>query len=161
MDDEALRPAVLHARLVHTAPGRVRLRIPALRRATRSLTELASTLEKIEGVGNVHPNEMTGSLLIEGMRMSLEQLQQIAQRAAHVQISRESAEPTDAALIAWERTSMRALERGAPLALLGLAIVQATRGQLLPPALSLALYALDHLRARHADAPKQPAPLGP
>ena len=147
------------ALLVHNAPGRVRLRLATPRGATRLLPELASALENIEGVGNVHPNVVTGSLLIEGMSMSIEELQRTAHSKGYLRIVRESRdELADAALTAWWGAAVHVLERAAPLAMLGLAVVQAARGQFLPPALSLALYALDASRARNADAtqPKMP-----
>lgn len=154
-------PTAPIAQLVHSAPGRVRLRVAALRGATRALTELAHALEKIEGVGNVHPNVVTGSLLIEGMGMSIEDLQQTLHMRGYLRIAREwSDELVDSALIGWRRTGLDVLERAAPLAMFALAVVQAARGQFLPPALSLALYALDASRARNADATQPKMPLG-
>lgn len=49
---------------VHHVPGRIRIRLPFLRRDTKNLDEIKAFLERIEGVQYVRANSLTGSLLL-------------------------------------------------------------------------------------------------
>lgn len=53
------------ARVVHSIPGRTRLRTHGIKGDTVALSALQSALEDTRGVQNVHINLVTGSVLVE------------------------------------------------------------------------------------------------
>lgn len=140
------------ARIVHRLPGRVRLRIDAWRGDPAQLDALALDLALEEGVRAVDPNPLTGGLLVlhEG---PLEPLLERLAAAGRLRVTdlepreRPFATRLGERLGAFDRELVRATAgeldaRGAVLlAFLGLAFVQALRGQLAGPALSLLWYA--------------------
>jgi hypothetical protein len=145
------------ARLVHRLPGRVRLKIDGRRGDRAWFDALALELALVEGIRAVEANPLTGSLLIhhEG---SLERL--LEQLAARGFVRVESSEPREiplprrlaertAALDAGLRRATAGeldLKGAALLGLLGLALVQAARGQFAGPAVSLLWYASNFVR---------------
>jgi hypothetical protein len=125
-------------------------------------SDLAQSMEQVEAVGNVHANSITGSILIEGASLSVGQVRDLAEARSWLEIlpsPSHEIEPIGAAIEKWFQTSGHELMRLAPLAVLSLAAIQVTRGQLLPPAFSLLLYALDVARARDVSVTRS-VPLG-
>lgn len=57
--------AALLARVVHSIPGRTRLRTRGVKGDAAALSALQSALEATRGVQNVHVNPVTGSVLVE------------------------------------------------------------------------------------------------
>src|SRR5689334_9221946 len=55
---------VPHGTILHHIPGRLRLRVAAARARPAYLHELIQTLNSVEGVRQVTPNPVTGSLII-------------------------------------------------------------------------------------------------
>ena len=53
------------ARVVHSIPGRTRLRTHGIKGDAAALSALQSALEDTRGVQNVHVNRVTGSVLVE------------------------------------------------------------------------------------------------
>jgi hypothetical protein len=127
-------------------------------------SDLAQSMEQVEAVGNVHANSVTGSILIEGSSLSVGQVRDLAGKRCWLDIlpspsASHEIESVGAAIERWRETRGRELMRLAPLAVLSLAAIQVTRGQLLPPAFSLFLYALDVSRARDVSVTRS-VPLG-
>lgn len=140
------------ARLVHRLPGRVRLKVDGRRGDRDWFDAVALELALVETIRSVEANPLTGSLLIhhEG---PLERL--VDELAGRGLVRVEPLEPREVPLP--HRLAERAavvdaglrratageldLRGAALLGLLALAIVQAARGQLAGPAVSLLWYA--------------------
>lgn len=114
---------------------------------------LAESIEHVETLGNVHANSVTGSILIEDSSLSVEQTRELARSRRWFDVCAAeppSIETVGTVLEQWREKGSRELTRFAPWAALALATIQIARGQMLPPALSLLLYAVDGTRARDA-----------
>lgn len=147
------------ARLVHRLPGRVRLKVDGRRRDAAWFDAVALELSLLDGVRAVDADPRTGSLLIrhEGSLDTL--LDELARRGL-VRVDEREPRETPLALRLGERldrldahlkrASAGELDLGgaALLALLLLALVQALRGQVAGPAVSLLWYASQLVRAR-------------
>jgi hypothetical protein len=140
------------AHVVHAAPGRLRMRVPAMRGDSAYFAGLTRSIERVEAVGNVYANSLTGSILIEGSSLSVTQLRRLARTRHWFEILDAPVREAEigAALETLLQNSTHELLRAVPLAALALALVQFGRGRVLPPAVSLLLYALDATRARDA-----------
>lgn len=145
------------ARLVHRLPGRARLRIEGRRGDVAWFDRLTLELALVEGVRAVEANPRTGGLLVlhDGPLEPILQHLQTAGLVAADPLARGERPFRDRLverLGRLDRAMVRASEgeldgRGALLlALLGLALLQAVRGQLAGPALSLLWYASGLLR---------------
>jgi len=144
------------AQVVHAAAGRIRLRVAAMRGDAAFFSRLAAAIEGA-GVGNVHANAVTGSILIEGCTTSVEELNALARERGWLQVAdapESAAAILEPALRQWQQTALPRLTRVLPAVVLALAAVQAGRGRLLPPAMSLLLYALDASSERGAALPR-------
>lgn len=140
------------ARLVHRLPGRVRLKVDGRRGDRDWFDAVALELALVETIRSVEASPLTGSLLIhhEG---PLERL--VDELAGRGLVRVETLEPREVPLphrLAERAAAVDAglrratageldLRGAALLGLLALAIVQAARGQLAGPAVSLLWYA--------------------
>lgn len=137
------------AQLVHRLPGRVRLRVPALRGAPARLEALAVALRGLPGVTAAEAGPLTGALLLhhEG---SLEALREAA---AGRGLLRLAAAPA-AAIAAPPPDPRVVLPAAGALLWSVLAVVQLLRREALPPAMTLGWQALGFAREalRRAEA---------
>jgi hypothetical protein len=126
------------------------MRFPAMRGDSEFFAALTRSIERVEAAGNVHANSLTGSILIEGSSLSVTELRELARSQHWFEILEAPMHETEmgAALESLLQKSTHELLRAVPLAVLALALVQFGRGRVLPPAMSLLLYALDATRAR-------------
>ncbi|PZW46836.1 hypothetical protein C8P66_108115 [Humitalea rosea] len=130
------------ATIVHALPGRLRLRLPALRGDIAGLSALALAVAALPGVAAAEASATTGSLLIQH-EGTTEAVLVLAEGLF-------SARP-DAAEEAIQLPEALLPAMGA-MAAAGLTIVQLLRREALPPALTLGWYAMrlgqDALRRR-------------
>jgi copper chaperone CopZ len=68
------------ARMVHSIPGRTRLRADSIKGDVRALEAVQTALEEAKGVQNVQVNVLTGSILVEHDASIEELLQQLHDR---------------------------------------------------------------------------------
>ncbi|MDW8370412.1 MAG: hypothetical protein RMK81_09075 [Geminicoccaceae bacterium] len=140
------------ARLVHRLPGRVRLKIDAKRGDRAWFDALALELSLLEGIRSVDANPRTASLLIHHEGPLERLLDELAERGLlrvaslepqEIPLARRLAERAAAVDAGLRRATAGELDLGgaALLGLLLLALVQAARGQLAGPAVSLLWYA--------------------
>lgn len=136
------------AHVVHTLPGRTRLRIPK-RRGDRALfTSIAERLSAEAGIARIEVQPLTGSILaFHGVRLA--DLGAVAEESGLFRLETERAKSPPPQR---ERISRRREARqgpGAPIeprlvlasGLLAIALWQVARGNFLPPALTLVWYA--------------------
>jgi hypothetical protein len=123
--------------------------------------DLAQSMEQVAVVGNVHANSVTGSILIEGSSLSVAEVRDLALTRRWLDVLHPPSHEVEpfAAIEGWRQKGGHDLMHLAPLAVFSLAAIQVTRGQLLPPAFSLFLYALDVARGRDGSLTRS-APLG-
>lgn len=140
------------ARLVHRLPGRVRLKIDGKRGDRAWFDALALELSLSEGILAVDANPLTGSLLIRHEGPLERLLGELAERGSlhvaslepqEIPLGRRLAQRAAAVDESLRRASAGELDLAgaALLGLLLLALVQAARGQLAGPAVSLLWYA--------------------
>jgi hypothetical protein len=138
------------ALLAHASPGRLRLRLPALRGESDRLAALALAAADLPGVLAAEASAVTGSLLLLH-RGEAEAL--LAAGEAAGLFARRAPEPASAPAIP---PAMLLPAAGAALAAL-LALVQLFRREALPPALTLGWYAAA-LARRAAEGGDGPLP---
>lgn len=100
--------------LVHTSPGRTRLRLPWLRREAAQATPLADGLQQVRGMEEVEVRPYTGSLLCihDPQVLSIESLLEEVKRLTRVErLARPGEEPPEE-----EEELLRALSRGSSVA---------------------------------------------
>lgn len=136
------RRAVVH----HATPGRTRLRIEGDRPGRAELTALVEHLVKVPGVTAVTASGLTGKLLLRHAAP----FAQIAEkcRASGILAIDDEAERQAAARMGITPAGSHAL---LTMAFVALALVQATRGQLLPSALALLIHASEMARAGNGE----------
>ncbi|MDX2156047.1 MAG: hypothetical protein SFW09_05995 [Hyphomicrobiaceae bacterium] len=149
-------------RIAHTCPGRTRLSFVAHKGDTATLTALCDAVLGLPGVHRVEGRPTTGSLIVshEGPAARLVE----AAIAARVFRTPEppAADETGAGVSEddWQATVSAALRElsgpvgvargGAALAFVAMALVQASRGNILPPAATALWYAASLLLGREA-----------
>jgi hypothetical protein len=121
------------AATVHAIPGRTRLRIEARRGDDFFFASIATGLSSIAGVDHVEVRPLTGSVLIQHSAP----LARIAEAAAQ---ARMFTMVEDAPLSHQDRAALDAKAITA-IGLGSFALFQLMRGKILPPAITLALYA--------------------
>lgn len=80
------------ARLVHSIPGRTRLRADGIKGDVAALSALQSALEDVKAVRNVEVNALTGSVLVEHDASVDELLRELEQRHV-IEIDNSEPEP--------------------------------------------------------------------
>jgi len=124
------------AELLHAAPGRVRVRVAERKGDDEWFGETRRAIAGFPGIARVSANPATGSFLVRGKDLALRRIPEIAEKRGWFSMTlpgRSGVAGTDA------------LASLAPV-FLGLAVIQAVRGQIMVPALSLAWYALEIVR---------------
>lgn len=146
------------AYLVHRAPGRLRLRLPGMRGETPFFRELVARIRQLEDIEAVRANPDTGGVLILHRRETQEAV--LARLASALSLSDEDYVPPSAfsravaglgqldEVIARETRGGSSLSSVVFLLLVGMALVQLARGQVMAPASSLLWYALDLTRVK-------------
>lgn len=128
-------PEAPAAHVVHDGPGRLRLRLPALRGAADRLAALALAAAELPGVAAAQGAAMTGSLLILHRGASGDILQEAEARGLFILRAAAPAEPRSippAAILPAAGAAAAAL----------LAAFQLLRREALPPALTLGYHAV-------------------
>jgi copper chaperone CopZ len=72
----------MHSTIVHEIPGRLRVRLPALRRNEANAARITAALRSLDGVSGVEASTVTGSLVVTYDRDTL-QSRTILRRLAH------------------------------------------------------------------------------
>jgi hypothetical protein len=128
--------------VIHVAHGRLRLRVTAMRRNASFFATLASSMESVAAVGNVHASCITGTMLIEGTTLTVEEFRELARRHSWLDIDTSPLRTEQPGAEASLLPAGPELMGAAPLLVLTLAAIQGARGHLLPSALSLLLRAI-------------------
>lgn len=146
------------ARLVHVLPGRIRLRVPAQRGDIAFFRDLSLALMELPGVTEVTARHATAGVLIRHEGPTADLLDGLAPCLELEAMEAEAARPLLEALLregtladlAMRRLTGGRLDAGtaAAVVLFALAGLQAARGQVLGPAVTLAIQALGLLRQR-------------
>ena len=128
--------------VVHAMAGRTRLRIEARRGDNAFFASIATGLSALQGVDHVGVRPLTGGVLIQH-HLPLPQVAEAAARARLFTLAgSDAARPPYRAALTDPRT-MVAIGLGA------FALLQLMRGRILPPAITLALYAATIGRLLH------------
>ncbi|MBS0003529.1 MAG: hypothetical protein KFF45_10680 [Thioalkalivibrio sp.] len=151
------------AYLVHKAPGRLRLRVPEMRGDIPFFRDLVARLSPLEDIEAVRANPDTGGVLILHRR---DTQQAVLNRVTSVvNLTDEEYVPPSAfsravtglgkldEVIARETKGGSSLSSTIFLVLMGMALAQIARGQVMAPASSLLWYALDLTRVKRTRAP--------
>lgn len=152
------------AHLVHSIPGRMRVRVPRQRRNRRYFSRVQSRLQKLSGVKSVVVNALSGSILIlhdlgeEELRHYAEEnalFRIVAEVVAAIPLSERLAEHLDTIDDTIRKATGGTLDfRG--MAVLALAVVggvQLVRKKTLPEGTSLLWYASTLLREKRGAPP--------
>jgi hypothetical protein len=124
------------AEIVHRINGRLRLRVPERRGDDVWFADTRRALAGFPGVLRVAANSDTGSFLIRGKDLALRRIPEIAEDRGWFMLSDSHRH---------RKPASDALAGLAPV-FFGLAVLQAARGQIMVPALSLLWYALEIIR---------------
>lgn len=131
------------AEIAHRLPGRVRLRVPALRGDAARLAALAAALRSLPGVTNAAAGPLTGTLLLHHAG-PLEALRAAAKAQGLLRVADA---PGPAAAEAAPRPDPAVMLPAAGALLWSvLAVVQLLRREALPPAMTLGWQALGFAR---------------
>lgn len=143
------------AELVHSAHGRSRIRVPQLKRQAEAITDLAARLREHPGIEKVETSPLTGSLVFYH-HGPVDDVLQFAKFESLFEL-REVCPTTLIDTIRGTNLRLKTFSLGrtdlASITVLGLlaaAAFQATRGQYLPPAISLLSQALTLLAETQA-----------
>jgi hypothetical protein len=151
------------AYLVHKAPGRLRLRVPEMRGEAPFFRELVARISPLEDIELVQANPDTGGILILHRRDTQQAV--LDRLASVVNLTEEEYVPPSVfsravtglgkldEVIARETRGGSSLSSVIFLVLVGMALAQITRGQVMAPASSLLWYALDLTRVKRPRSP--------
>jgi len=136
------------AHIVHSLPGRTRLKLPERRGEPRYFAQLSERLNQCAGIVRVQTNPRTGSLLLEH-RVPLEQIAAFAQAQqlftlAPPESLQQEIKSSAQASLRWLNRQLAQTGEGLLnvrvvliLGLAGLTLIQVARGQILLPATNL------------------------
>jgi hypothetical protein len=146
------------ARISHELPGRVRLKIPERRGDARYFASLKAQISALSGVERVQVSALAASILIEHDRSTLEGIMDVLRDKELFEVLSDASsavpavDSAHAGMLALDDALSR-ISRGTAdlrtlvlLVLLGLAVRQLLRGQILAPAVSLLWYAYELVR---------------
>jgi hypothetical protein len=122
------------ARVVHTMPGRARLRIPERRGDAVFFASVATGLASIRGVYRVEVRPLTGSILLQH-GPPLQRIAETAQEARLFLMEDASHTPAQSAGVSIDPKVAVGLGLGV------LSLWQLLEGRVMPPAITLAWYA--------------------
>jgi hypothetical protein len=128
--------------LAHALPGRLRLRLPALRGDGAGMAALAAALGAVPGVLAIAAAPLTGSLLLRHTGPA-EAVLAAAGLAGLLRVVPAAAAPASASAL----PVAALLPAAGAVASAGLALLQLARREALPPALTLGCYAVELARA--------------
>jgi hypothetical protein len=114
----------------------MRLRIQERRGDDAWFEDVRRDLASFPGILRVQANPVTGSLLVRGRDLALRQIPEVAGDRGWFAVDAPRA----------RRGEARQALRGLATVFMMLAVIQAARGQIMVPALSLAWYAMEILR---------------
>lgn len=124
------------ATICHAIRGRLRIRVPGMRGHDAWFQETTAAIARRPEVSAVSANARTGTILMIGRDLEPASLAELARSAGWFELEA----PAD------PRTGAAPSARGLAGLMLVLAAVQALRGQVMVPALSLAWFAVELLR---------------
>lgn len=136
------------AEVIHSMPGRARLRIASRRGDAAFFAGIAAGLEAHPGVSKVEVSPLTGSIVIRH-RPSLAELSSTAERAGLFKVC-AAARTEEPLSREWPRLPIDP-KLVAAAGLGAIALWQLARGKALPPALTLAWYAMQLAGAHPGD----------
>lgn len=134
------------ARIEHRLPGRLRLRLPAMRGDTVYFRELEEAIATHPGLGSVTVSPTTASVLFEDLELGDRNFARLAREQGWFEVRAPAHRPTGRAarrdvIDPGVKAAMREMRPSLALILVALALLQAARGQLMVPALSLLWFA--------------------
>jgi hypothetical protein len=144
------------ARIEHYLSGRLRLRIPEMRGDGAYFEGLEEALARMDGAGAVSVRTRTGSVLLEDFAAGLPALRRTAREERWFELVEEPARakrrsPGPSAVEALTQDlDLATLRPSLVLILLALAALQAARGQVMVPALTLLWFAFELSRRSSA-----------
>jgi hypothetical protein len=158
------------ARVVHSIPGRARLRTAGIKGDRSALSELQSALEDAPGVKNVQVNPTTGSFVVEH-EGNIEEVLQAAEARGALLIEQEVSEPYLATLHRALAESDRRIQEGSKgklnletISFFGFVaggVYQVFNHHALPAGVTLLRYAVELVTATALDQVRQAAKLPP
>jgi len=150
----------LNAYLVHSSPGRMRIRIPSMRNNLEFFEHAADTLEKLSNVTRVRMNPRTASILVLHDGITTDTFKQQVMETGLFELQLENAENIALDINTVKELAGQAMGVGGTFSksmffylLMGLAIRQVMKGQIMAPAISLFWYAseiLEHARNKNS-----------
>ena len=134
------------ARIEHRLPGRLRLRLPAMRGDHDFFSELEEAFAAHPALGAVTLSPATASILFEDIELGDRSFERLARKEEWFEVQWARPQRTDPGSTPNRpgANAMAALSEMRPslaIILVALALVQAARGQLMVPALSLLWFA--------------------
>lgn len=146
------------AYLVHKAPGRLRLRVPGMRGDVPFFRDLVARISPLEDIEAVRANPDTGGILIlhrrDAQQAVLDRLASAGNLTADEYVPPSAFSRAIAGLGKLDEVLARETRGGSSLSsvvfllLVGMALAQIARGQVMAPASSLLWYALDLTRVK-------------
>lgn len=136
--------------IVHQLPGRIRIRVPAMRGVEPYFSELGERLRMVDSVQTVKANPATGSILVHFGGDSGALLERLHELDLHPQIKSDTPDvlrhsPLPVVRLVSGREIDPLFMAGCVLATIGLA--QTVRGKILVPSVTAFWYALEAFRA--------------
>jgi hypothetical protein len=122
------------AQIVHAMAGRTRLRIESRRGDDAFFASIATGLSTLQGISHVDVRPLTGGVLIQH-HLPLAQVAEAAARARLFTLGSSDTERSHRRTAVPDPRAIIAIGLGAS------ALLQLMRGRILPPAITLALYA--------------------
>lgn len=109
---------------VHEVPGRLRIKIPSLKRNARSAVEIQTLLKRVTGVTRVSVNTMTGSVVVyfDADTVTSHTLLSLLSREGHIDLARAISHEQ------YMESAVAKVGHAASKALLGYAIDRAFQG---------------------------------
>jgi hypothetical protein len=142
----------ISAYLAHSSDGRIRIKVPSMRNDFDYFQQATDTLGTVAGVTTVRTNPRTASILVLHDDLTMDALSKYAMDADLFELQTISVESDIISLETIQALSAQALTIGGTFSksmffylLMGLAIRQAMKGQLMAPAISLFWYAFEIL----------------
>jgi hypothetical protein len=142
----------LNAYLVHSSPGRMRIRIPSMRNNLEFFQHAADTLQTMNGVTSTRINPRSASILVLHDDITPDTFKNLTSETGLFELQLDYVEGSMIDLNTIKDISNQALGVGGTFSrsmffylLMGLAIRQVMKGQFMAPAISLFWYAFEIL----------------
>ena len=131
----------------HALPGRIRLRIAAMRRDRAYFDDLSQSLQATQGIRTVTASPVTGSVMVTGPAATPARLRKIGREQDLFSLVTTASDRAGGPPASDRK---RTLDRMAMM-MVGLAFIQTLRGQVMVPALALIWYAMELIRWEDED----------